>query len=69
MNKQGRTDRPIANAILAELKRRKMSDYALANLMGAQYTTIHRQLKTGKFNVDSADRMLDALGLVVRRRE
>ncbi len=58
--------RPITDAILAELKHRKMSDYALAGLVGKPYTTVHRQLKTGKFSVESADRMLDALGLVVR---
>jgi hypothetical protein len=59
--------RPITDAILAELKRRKMTDYQLANLIGKPYTTVHRQLKTGRFSVESASRMLAELGLVVKR--
>jgi hypothetical protein len=60
--------RPITDAILAELKRRKMTDYALATLIGKPYTTVHRQLATGKMTVEAAERMVVTLGLMVRRR-
>ncbi len=60
---------PISDVILAELKRRKMSDYALANLIGKPYTTVHRQLKTGKMAVEATERMMDALGLIIVQRE
>lgn len=59
--------RSIRDAIMMELVRRKISAYALANLIGKPYTTVHRQLKTGRFSVESADRMMKALGLNVCR--
>lgn len=62
-----RNNPSIRAAILAELKRQEKTQYWLAQQAGMHVNVVYKALAKGRdMRVSTADRLLKALGLVVR---